>query len=65
MDADEPVDALTRSVLEGVEVDWVHAEEEAERALARVRALQRDFDEEDAPLPDSGVRISPPRPRPL
>ena len=77
MAADEPIDALTRSVLEGTEVDWPLAEEEAERALARVRALravaqiaafhralQRNLDEEGAPLPESDLRISPPRPRP-
>jgi len=66
MSAEEPIDVLTRSVLEGALVDWDLAEEEAKDAVGRVRALravariaafhralQRDPDDRDAPALES------------
>jgi hypothetical protein len=67
MNAEDPLESLARSILEGAEVDWDLAEAEAEsggeagriralREVARVAAfhrdLQREEPEEDAPGPE-------------
>jgi hypothetical protein len=75
MSAEDPIEALARSVLEGAEVDWDRAEAEVghEGAVGRVRALrevarivafnqalQRDGSAEDGSEPDPpGETIRP------
>jgi hypothetical protein len=76
MSAEDPLEVLARSILEGAEIDWDLAEAEAEmggeagriralREVARVAAfhrdLQREESEEDAPKPDP-LPVPPPDP---
>jgi hypothetical protein len=74
MSAEDPLEVLARSILEGADVDWDLAVAEAEaggeagriralREVARVAAfhrdLQREESEEDASDPDS-LPVAPP-----